>query len=573
MRYLALACDYDGTVASDGVLDEPTRAALARVRASGRKLLLVTGRVLEDLGRVCPGLELFDAIVAENGAVIHRPDTRESRLLGAPPPAGFVAALRAAGVEDLGVGRVIVATRRPYETAALDVIRAQGLELNVVFNKGAVMVLPSGINKATGLAAALAELGLSAHNVVGIGDAENDHAFLSTCECAVAVANAIPSLKELADYVTAASRGAGASELAAMMLADDLASLAPRLHRHDLLLGHDGDGRAVTLPAHGATVLVAGTSGGGKSTVVTGLIERMAERGYQHCVVDPEGDYATYQGGVVLGDAEHAPTMHEVMDVLTAPDRNVVVNLLGVPLEQRPPFCTTLLTQLLELRARLGRPHWIILDEAHHMLPEGWQAPAPVDSRQLAGLVLVTVHPEHVVPSVLRSVDTVIALGREPAETLRRFAGALGLGAPSVDSGGLPAGEVLVWSPRTPAAEAVRLRATPARGERRRHARKYAEGELGPDRSFFFRGPDGRLNLRAQNLRLFLQVADGVDDQTWLFHLRRGDYSAWIRGAIKDDDVADEIAAVETGALGAPSPTETRARVRAAIEARYTAPP
>ena len=207
------------------------------------------------------------------------------------------------------------------------------------------------------------------------------------------------------------------------------------------------------------------------------------------------------------------------------------------------------------------------------MLPEGWQAPAPIEAGQLAGLVLVTVHPEHVATPVLRSVDTVVALGRAPDETLRQFAAALGLPGPMVEAGGLPAGEAFVWSSRTPAAAPRRLRATPARAERRRHERKYAEGELGPDRSFFFRGPEGRLNLRAQNLRLFLQVADGVDDQTWLYHLRRGDYSAWIRESIKDDAVADEIAAVETGAQDAPSQVETRARIRAAIEARYTASP
>ena len=516
-------------------------------------------------------MELFDAIVAENGAAIYRPDTRETRLLSAPPPTGFVAALRAAGIDDIGVGQIIVATHRPHETAVLDVIRAQGLELQVIFNKGAVMVLPSGINKATGLAAALAELGLSAHNVVGVGDAENDHAFLSRCECAVAVANAIPSLRELADYVTAGESGAGVAELVDMMLADDLASLAPRLGRHDIPLGHDGDGRLVPIPAHGATVLVAGTSGGGKSTVVTGLIERLGEHGYQHCVVDPEGDYASYEGGVVLGDAQHAPTAQELMDVLAAPERNVVANLLGIPLDQRPPFFTSLLAQLFELRARMGRPHWIILDEAHHLFPEGWQAPAPIDGGRLAGLVLVTVHPEHVAKAVLRSVDVVVALGREPDRTLKQFADALGLEAPRVEPGGLPQGEVLAWSPRTPAAAPVRLRATPARAERRRHARKYAEGELGPN-SFFFRGPEGRLNLRAQNLRLFLQVAEGVDDETWAFHLRRGDYSAWFRRAIKDDDLADEVVAVETGTRGADTPAETRARVRSAIEARYTAP-
>src|SRR6266446_10126510 len=54
--------------------------------------------------------------------------------------------------------------------------------------------------------------------------------------------------------------------------------------------------------------------------------------------------------------------------------------------------------------------------------------------------------------------------------------------------------------------------------QRLRHSRKYAEGELGEDKSFYFRGQEGSLNLRAQNLVLFLQIAEGVDDGTWLYH-------------------------------------------------------
>ena len=192
MRYLVLAVDYDGTLAADGRVDAPTVAALERLRASGRRVLLVTGRELADLRRVFDRLDLFDRVVAENGALLYDPTARAERPLAEPPPEELVARLRGAGVAPLSVGRSIVATREPHETTVLAVIRELGLELHVVFNKGAVMVLPSGVNKATGLAAALGELGLSAHNVVGVGDAENDHAFLAACECAAAVANALP---------------------------------------------------------------------------------------------------------------------------------------------------------------------------------------------------------------------------------------------------------------------------------------------------------------------------------------------------------------------------------------------
>src|SRR5438067_512732 len=161
MRYLGLACDYDGTIAHHGKVDDATIAALERVQASGRKLLLVTGRELGDLISVFPRLELFDRVVAENGALLYRPSTKEQKVLGEPPPDSFVERLRTAGVKPLSVGRVIVATWEPHETTVLEAIRELGLELQVIFNKGAVMVLPAGVNKASGLRAALDELGLS----------------------------------------------------------------------------------------------------------------------------------------------------------------------------------------------------------------------------------------------------------------------------------------------------------------------------------------------------------------------------------------------------------------------------
>ena len=231
MRYSTLACDYDGTLACDGSVDDETLRALERLRRSGRKLILVTGRHLDELASVFPHLALFDRVVAENGALLYRPATGEERLLAEPPPPVFLEVLRASGVHPLSVGRVIVATVSPHETMVLEAIHELGLELHVIFNKGSVMVLPSGTNKATGLEAALAELGLSAGNTVGVGDAENDHAFLAACGCAVAVANALPTLKARADLVTQGAQGAGVVELIDRMLATDLQEIVPRARR------------------------------------------------------------------------------------------------------------------------------------------------------------------------------------------------------------------------------------------------------------------------------------------------------------------------------------------------------
>lgn len=231
MRYHVLAADYDGTIAHDGLVDAGTVDALRNLRDSGRKLVLVTGRELDELLGVFPEIDLFDRVVGENGALIYTPSTKEVRTLGEPPPPEFASRLRQRGVAPLAVGHVIVATLEPHQTAVLDTIQEFGLELHVIFNKGSVMVLPKGINKATGLISALAELGHSPHNTVGVGDAENDYAFLALCECAAAVDNALPSLKERADIVLRGKRGDGVQELISRILDDDLASVTVACRR------------------------------------------------------------------------------------------------------------------------------------------------------------------------------------------------------------------------------------------------------------------------------------------------------------------------------------------------------
>ena len=568
MRYLVLACDFDGTLASDGRVRDETRAALRRLRDSGRKLILVTGREIENLLAVFPEIDAFDRVVAENGGVLYRPASREQKTLGEAPPVEFVAALRALGISPLSVGHCIVSTWQPHEKAVLETIRDLGLELQVIFNKGAVMVLPSGMNKATGLEAALVELGLSPHNCVGVGDAENDHAFIRLCECGVAVANALPLVRERSDWVTRGRAGAGVTELIDRLIANDLADLEGRLSRHTIPLGTRENGDEARLDPYGRGVLIAGASGSGKSTFATGVLERLAGRGYQFCIVDPEGDYALLEDTIVLGDKERAPTVAGVLDVLEQPNRNVVVNLLGLGLDERPAFFSRLEPGLQDLRSRTGRPHWIVVDEAHHLLP----APSDLGSvpRTLSGMMLITVHPEHVAPAVLSSIDVVVGIGRSAAEALRAFGEAVGAHLPATLPATSEPGEALLWQQRPTAPEPIWLRTLRPRAEHRRHVRKYATGELGEDKSFYFRGPAGQLNLRAQNLGLFIQLAAGVDDETWVHHLRNRDYSRWFREAIKDEDLASEAAGVE-GDLSV-SPKDGRALITAAIKRRYTMP-
>jgi hydroxymethylpyrimidine pyrophosphatase-like HAD family hydrolase len=222
MNLLALATDYDGTIAQDGEVKSDTLAGLRKFAESGRRLILITGRELKDLLHVFPDIEIFDRVIAENGALLYCPQTRETRLLTEPAPQELVAALRQRGVTPLAVGECVIATWRPQEGTVLEVIRELGIERQITFNKGAVMLLPSGVTKASGLTAALNELELSALNVVAIGDAENDLPFLEMCQCSAAVANALDAVKQRVDIVMASSRGAGVVQLIDQILRDDL---------------------------------------------------------------------------------------------------------------------------------------------------------------------------------------------------------------------------------------------------------------------------------------------------------------------------------------------------------------
>jgi HAD superfamily hydrolase (TIGR01484 family) len=278
MRYQIAAFDYDGTIAHHGGVNEETIEALRQLKASKRKIILVTGRELDELKTIFPNHTIFDRIVAENGALIYDPATLEERLLGDVPPEAFIRYLEDNKVSPLSVGRVIVATWEPHQHVVLEAIKEFGIERQVIFNKGAVMVLPAGINKAKGLSSVLKELNLSMHNVVAAGDAENDSAMLQAAECAVAVANALPALKETADWVTNGDHGDGIIELVNQLIKDDLAGLADKLSRHHLAMGKKFDGSDYFIQPFRDGILLAGTSGGGKSTLTTYCVETLVAK-------------------------------------------------------------------------------------------------------------------------------------------------------------------------------------------------------------------------------------------------------------------------------------------------------
>ena len=217
MKFSCLACDYDGTIAHDGKVAPSTVASLKRFAASGGKLLLVTGREMRDLLQIFPEIAMFDCVVAENGALLYDPATQKQRLLAPPPSEILVNELRRRGIQ-MSVGRAIIATWRPNVQDVTDAIRETKQDVRVILNKNAVMILPQGVDKASGLRVALSNLRIAAEDVVGVGDAENDLDFLAICGAGVAVANALPEVKSRVAYVTRGDHGAGVEELIDQLL-------------------------------------------------------------------------------------------------------------------------------------------------------------------------------------------------------------------------------------------------------------------------------------------------------------------------------------------------------------------
>ncbi len=567
MRYLALITDYDGTLAHHDRVSDETLAALGRLRSTGRRTILLTGRRLGDLFSVFPHERLFDCIVAENGAVIYDPQTRVARSLANAPPKKLVKALRERGVDPLDVGEVVIATNEPNRQAAQEAIWELGLEVQIIGNRGAVMLLPGGVNKATGMKEALRVLKLSRHEVVGIGDAENDHSFLARCECAVGVANAIPSIKEDVAFVTEGEHGAGVCELIEELIATDLRRMEGRIPRHLISLGTNAEGCPVSIAPFGKSILIVGASSSGKSTLAAAMVERLIEKDYQVFIVDPEGDYGTLPNLVALGNRWREPNIQEIIAILEDSRMNLAINLLGIALEDRPEFFARLLPHFQAMRARTGRPHWFVVDEAHHMLPPEWGFGSSAAPKTISEAIFVTVHPNHVSPSVLSEINLVVAAGRDPRRAMASFAGVTGRELRWPEDLDYRADHVVAWFVEK--GDPFSLRPEPGRGERIRHHRKYAEGDL-RWHSFYFRGPEGKLNLRAQNLAVFCQLAAGVDEETWMYHFKRGDYSRWIRDCVRDPSMADEVERLEH--CPDLSAEKSRQVIRDIICTRYTLP-
>jgi hypothetical protein len=291
----------------------------------------------------------------------------------------------------------------------------------------------------------------------------------------------------------------------------------------------------------------------------------LAAEGYQLCILDPEGDYEVFEPAVTLGNPHYTPSADEVLRLLERM-HNAVVNLLAVSLEARPDVCSELLRKSECLLARKGRPHWFVIDEAHHIFPADRAPGSTALTRAPRANLLITVHPEHIHKESLETIDVMLAVGKSPDETIRSFCQAAGVAAPRLEPVELQHGEILAWF-RGKSGDPLVVITEPGKTEHRRHVRKHAEGDLGVG-SFVFTGPEGKLRLVAHNLNTFMRMAEGVDDLTWCYHLKAGHFSEWFRWIIKNRELADEVRAIEQENADA---EDSRKRIFEAIRTRYTA--
>ena len=557
MHFLALAMDFDGTIAENGNVPPQVCAALTRLKESGRKLLLVTGRELQALKHQFPNLDLFDLVIVENGALLYDPVTDTEELIADPASTELVASLRDKGVSPLSIGRSVIATWRPFENTVLSSIRELGLEWQMTFNKDAIMVLPPCVNKASGLSAALRRLGICELNVVGVGDAENDHAFLSICGCAAAVNNAIASIKSSADVCLSQDHGRGVCELVEMLLEKD-AALVP-IERTGVLLGQTVDANNAWLPAE-SVMLVVGNSGSGKSSFITWLTERMVQARQDFCIIDPEGDYLTLDGAVTVGGLTTPPTTEESVQLLLQARLNVVVSALALDPAAREQLFGELLPAIQHLRNVSGRPYWLIVDEAHYMLPHcaSW-APGFLGNM---GAIIVALNFDQVCPALLEEVDVLVTLGSTARELVEQFAKRIQHSGPAFPgrSPGLEHG--CLWNIRE-GEQVVLLDQVQPDQKHHRHSGKYVSGNVGAWHAFHFPA----LGKSAANLTEFLSLSIQLPDVALCEHLKAGDFSNWFRHVIRDDVLANKTRLIETDSTLAPG--KALEQIQQWVQSRY----
>lgn len=528
----AVAVDLDGTIATQDSVSDVALKAVRDMRFRRVRTLLVTGRTMAALYEGFPGLvDEFDAVVAENGGVLL--EGGRERTLSDPVPAALAESLERQGIP-LQRGQVLLATGAAHDEEVLREIGMQGLDCWLLRNRGELMVLPAGVSKGTGVAAAMAGLGLSEHSLIAVGDAENDHSLFEAAELAAATSDAVPALRDHADLVLAAPNGDG---VAGLIFGPVLSGEErPRSDRRQLVLGTLANGSEAKVPSTPSTMLVVGGSGRGKSFLAGVIAEQLVEAGYSLVVVDPHGEQTSLGqlAGVTVCRPEQAGDVRSAVQQLRR-GTSVVVDLSGVG------DCSEILDELATVisrtRADTGFPHWILIDEAQDYLGQHGHLRSAFDPTA-GGYCLVTYRPEELCSEVLAAADVVLSVS-PPVDQV--------LGGHGLPASGLPkalAGQATIVRAdiaAAPQAFSVASRHT----THQRHEHKYSRVLMPQGKGFRFRRDASEALPEARSVEQFRADLQQIDPAVVGFHLGRGDFSRWLGESLQDRKLADLAARLE----------------------------
>ncbi|MEJ2736061.1 MAG: HAD hydrolase family protein [Anaerolineae bacterium] len=539
-----LAFDFDGTLAENGSVPLALQTALERLHAAGYALFMVTGRRFGD-AELDSLEDVFTGIAWENGAVLHHITTNEVYLPFGHIDRRLVAAMELAQVP-LEHGRAIVSTGSAHDETVWQVLGDWGGDAVVTHDKGLTRVVPPGTAKGAGLERLLGLCGFSPRNLVSFGDGEGDLSLLQVGETGVAVADAVSSLKGVADLVTGQPGPAGVLEaLETYWLGGSAGSrLCVSQHACLISLGKDEAGAPVSIPASAladGNLGVFGDSGSGKSWVAGLLAEGMHQAGYQVLMIDPEGDFRGMRAlpGIVALKVtqDSVPPAKMIATLLEAVTASIVLDLTAYPLARRDEYVADLLHVLRPLRGHKFRPHWIVLEEAQHFLSpnEGavWTALRPMLAD--GGWAFVSYRPDRLVSQVLAELDQCIFTRLSEAEAFQvlRETTKCTLEAPLANT---PRGYAWLCGQQV-----VRLRPNTRRVPHIRHLYKYLDTPLPKHKRFFFRDDRGSLDVEAASLLEFLQCLRTLPNESLIYHQKRGDFARWVEKALGDGILADHL--------------------------------
>jgi hydroxymethylpyrimidine pyrophosphatase-like HAD family hydrolase len=551
------------------------RDAIGHLRVHGVAVVLVTGRRLADLKSVAGDLECFNAVVAENGAVLYFPDSQRHTVVGHAPPSRFIEGVRQLGI-DFAVGESIVETDAIHALGLVQLIHTLELPLMLAFNRGRLMIVPPGVSKSVGLSRVLSTMRLSVHNAIGIGDAENDHDLLDACEVGVAVEWGSLALRSIADEIIP---GNGPHAVAPYLrgLTRQLRLSASQMGRRRVQLGHQPDGRPVQLAVRGRTVIVAGEPGSGKSWLAGLHCEQLILQGYCLCIIDPEGDYLSLEslpGVMVMGGDDPPPRTRELFQALRYPDVSIVIDLSKLSHPDKDEYLRELLPTLAAMRRHTGLPHKILLDEAHYYLgaPDGRRL---IDA-ELAGYILVTYRVSGIDEQVRTAADTVVMVTRETdaqeQQTLHQMCDAVGADVDPILFQELRINEAALLPGIAEAHGGdQRFSNGPRITSHVRHRAKYLDMPVSEPQGFVFTH-DGRPGPRARSLKEFVALLPEVPDGDLGPHLQRHDFSKWIGQVFRDLPLAARVRALE-GRLAIERPRDLVNDIAQTVRARYEMTP